>query len=356
MKIAVIGGGINGVMASWELARSGHEVELFEQGSLMQATSASTSKMLHGGIRYLEQGHFGLVREALHERKWWLDRVPNLVRMFALLIPVYRQGDRGRLLLGAGVKLYDFLANGSGFPPSRWLDKTKTLDLYPYLSRRGLVGAWEYWDAQMDDQKLGHWAADRARDAGVLIHENSFVMRLFVDGVLEVGGTKRCFDRIINATGPWARVINDRSGIQSQTDLSLVRGSHLIIRKNISCGYVLQRMDDRRIVFLLPWHGKSLLGTTEVLQTNPEAQPASEKEIDYLLETYNQFFEDFLKREDITETFSGVRPIVRKGNNFSGASRESVIERHGKLVSVFGGKWTTSRVLAKSVAQIVEKS
>ena len=120
MKVAVIGGGINGVMTAWAFARRGDCVDLFEKGRLMSATSRSSTKMLHGGLRYLEHGHLGLVREALQERSWWIRQAPQLARPLELLIPIYRNGERARWLVGAGIRLYDLLATGSGFPRGRW--------------------------------------------------------------------------------------------------------------------------------------------------------------------------------------------------------------------------------------------
>lgn len=354
MKVAIVGGGINGIMIAWELARQGCEVVLFERAGLMQATSAASSKMLHGGIRYLEQGHFRLVRESLQERAWWLARAPkSLAGPLALLIPVFENGPRGRWILGAGVKLYDWLARGSGFPVSRWLSHAEVLKRFPTLIADGLIGAWEYWDAQMDDQMLGLWAADQATQAGVDFRTNSRVSRVSAEGALVVNNTEICFDRVVNATGPWAKHLLDESKIKSDFELSLVRGSHLLIDKTVPCGCVLQRKDDGRVVFVLPWGNKALLGTTEVVQETPDTQPPSQMEIDYLLETYNHFFSEPLAEKDVLSMFAGVRPLLRSSGSISRSSRESAVEHKGRLTTVFGGKWTSSHSLANVVAQSV---
>jgi len=352
MRVAVVGGGINGVMIGWELARQGCGVTLFERSGLMQETSRASSKMLHGGIRYLEHGHLRLVRESLQERAWWLAQAPELVKPFFLTIPVFAHRGRGKLMLGMGVKLYDWLARGSGFPGSRWLDESELVTRFPHIRRQELLGAWEFWDAQMDDYRLGLWAAEQARQAGVRIVPECPVSRVSVEGMVERPDGRESFDRVVNAAGPWARKLLDASGIASRFDLSLVRGSHLVVNRAVAGGCLLQRTDDARVVFLLPWGEHALLGTTEVEQAVPDGAAVADGEIDYLLETYNACFSDGLSRRDVISSFAGVRPIVRSGGNVSRASRESAVERKGRLISVFGGKWTSSRVLAKTVARV----
>lgn len=354
MKVAVIGGGINGVMAAWALAGEGCRVSLFERGELMSETSAASSKMLHGGIRYLEQRHFSLVREALAERAWWLEKAPHLTRKIPLLIPVYRGAARGRWLLGAGVMLYDFLARGSGFPRSRWHSAAATLERLPHLAPQGLVGAWEYWDGLMDDQALGLWAAEQARGAGVVIHTHANVSRVAVSGEAVINGKREAFDCVVNAAGPWAGALLKASGVASDHQLDLVRGTHLVIQRRIDCGCVLQDRASRRVVFVLPQGEQALLGTTEMLQAEPSPTQPTDEEITFLTAAYNRAFGDVLMKHDIVRSFAGVRPVVRSEGDFSSASRESVIESRGRLISIFGGKWTTSRALAQRVVRAVK--
>jgi glycerol-3-phosphate dehydrogenase len=354
MKVAVIGGGINGVMCAWALARQGAQVSLFERGSLMSATSAASSKMLHGGLRYLEQGHFGLVRESLIERAWWLENAPELTRQFALVIPVYRGARRGAWLIGAGVKLYDFLARGSGFPKSQWLEPRAVIEACPTLKTEGLKGGWQYWDGQMDDRALGLWAADQATRAGVRIVEHTPVSAVRRSGELRIGEQWQRFDCIINATGPWAATLLEQSGIDSAHALDLVRGTHLVLGRTSRCGCVLQSADTARVIFVLPQGEHTLLGTTEVLQPGPEPCQSDASEIDTLLAAYNAHFTEPISRADVIDSYAGVRPVVKSRGDISRASRESVIERRGRLITVFGGKWTTARALSYRVISAVE--
>jgi len=350
MKVAVIGGGINGVMTAWAFARRGNSVDLFEKGRLMSATSRSSTKMLHGGLRYLEYGHLGLVREALQERSWWIRQAPQLARPLELLIPIYRNGERARWLVGAGIRLYDLLATGSGFPGGRWYSANEVAECFPGLRRNALLGAYGYWDARMDDYQLGLWAAEKARESGVTIHEQTPVLRIDpATGAVSTEGSNACYGRIVNVAGPWAERILATSGVTSAYRLDLIRGSHIVVPGKLEQGCVLQVPGEKRILFVLPHGEDTLLGTTEVSQADPDRCAPSDEEIDYLIANYNRCFYEVITRRDIISFFAGIRPIVASKTDFSAASRESVIERQGRLINVFGGKWTTSRALATAV-------
>lgn len=353
MKVAVIGGGINGVMTAWELARRGCDVDLFEKGRLMSATSRASTKMLHGGLRYLEHGQFGLVRDALRERSWWLKQAPELAKPLEILLPVYVGQGRPRWQIAAGVKLYDLLATGTGFEKARWYSGDQVLTRLPMLASKGLQGAYSYWDGQMDDYSLGLWAAEQAVKAGVRIHENSPVQKVAPDsGEIALNGRRCAFDRIVNVAGPWAGELLAGSAVPTRYRLDLVRGSHLVLKGSMDCGCVLQVPGERRILFVLPYQNNLLLGTTEVRQSSMNDLVPEQSEIDYLLATYNRFFTNNLGEAEIVDSFAGVRPIVASNDDVSAASRESAIERRQRLINVFGGKWTTSRALAVAVADI----
>lgn len=356
MNVAVIGGGINGIMTAWAFAQEGCNVDLFEKGSLMSATSRSSSKMLHGGLRYLEFGHFRLVREALQERSWWVKQAPDLARPLELLLPVFRDVGRPKWLIGAGIRLYDLLAVGSGFPRGRWYPADELSGIFPLLRTSGLLGAYGYWDALMDDYRLGLWAAEQARKLGVRIHENTPVRSVDADaGRVVLEDHEATFDQMVNTAGPWANDLIAASGISSSYRLDLIRGSHLVLPGKLERGCVLQVPGEKRVLFVLPYGNNTLLGTTEVSQETSDICAPSDDEIDYLLTNYNRFFNEPRNRQEVIEVFSGVRPIVAKKSDFSAASRESIVERRGKLINVFGGKWTTSRSLARTVVKISQR-
>lgn len=355
-RVAVVGGGINGIMIAWTFVKEGNHVDLYEKNTLMAETSRASSKMLHGGIRYLEQGHFGLVREALQERAWWLKQAPDLTTQFELLLPVYRGNGRSKWILRLGTALYDVLACGSGFPKGRWYKPEEVLSVSPGLKEDGLIGACSYWDGQMDDYALGLWAAEQASNAGVSIHEESVVSSLNpAEGSICVAGTHKKYDLVINASGPWAKQLLVESAVQSEYSLDLVQGTHILVNGKINKGCVLQVPKEKRIVFVLPYKGQILIGTTERKIENADSSGLSGAEVDYLLDVYNQYFTNKLSHDDVLDVFFGVRPIVSSVSNYSKASRESCLEKNGKLINVFGGKWTTSRSLARSVLSLANQ-
>jgi glycerol-3-phosphate dehydrogenase len=353
MRVAIVGGGINGVMSAWALRQRGHEVTLFERGVLMGATSAASSKLLHGGLRYLEQGDVRQVYEGLHERRWWMQHAPDLTRRVELFLPLYSHAPHGRLALAAGLAAYDLLAGRARLGRHRWWSRGRIPERASGLKRDGLRGAFSYWDAQMDDAALGRWAADRARDDGVVIHENTEVTHIAIDGELRTTSDAMRFDVIANVAGPWARALLDASGIASHTRLDLVRGSHLVVNRPTEAGFALNLPSDGRLVFVLPHHGRTLVGTTEVRQTLADPIVCSAAEREYLVDAYNTFFVDAISDTDIETTFAGVRPLVDSGKSPHAQRRGETIEVEGRVVSVFGGKWTTSRLLGDRVADAV---
>lgn len=356
MQIAIVGGGINGVMTAWELARRGHAVQLLERDSLMSGTSSASTKLLHGGLRYLEQGDMKLVYESLHERAWWLRNAPHLTAVVEIFLPIYDRSPRGRLVLEIGLTLYDRLAGKAALGAHRWW---RVSDLPPAargLTRPGLRGAFSYFDAQMDDSALGLWAADQARGAGVTITDHTEVSRVSADGELVSSRGSHRFDVVVNAAGPWAKQMLERSGIESATRLDLVRGSHLIVGRNLSAGFALQMPRDGRLVFALPYHGRTLIGTTEVRQSLTDPIECSAEERQYLLSSYNTFFAEPVTDSDVETTFAGVRPLVDAGLSPHEQRRGAIVETRGRVVTIFGGKWTTARTLGRQAADAAERA
>lgn len=356
MRVAVVGGGINGVMTAWRLRERGHAVELFERDTLMSATSSASSKLLHGGLRYLEQGDVRLVREGLRERAWWLANAPGLCHPIELVLPVYRDSPHGRAALSLALTAYDALAGRATLGRHHWYGAARLPAAATSLRPDRLRGVFTYVDAQMaDDAELGRWAADRARDAGVRIREHAPVRWIAPNGELEVAGDVHHFDVIANVTGPWARALLDASGIPTRTRLDLVRGSHIVVDRPIVSGFALQLPLDGRLVFALPYRERTLIGTTEVRQPLDAPIQCSLAERDYLLGAYNAFFRDPITAQDVRSTFAGLRPLVHRGRPAHAQRRGERIERAGRVVTVFGGKWTGSRALGERVARLVER-
>jgi len=337
------------VMAAWELAKAGHSVELIEKSSVMSATSSASTKLLHGGMRYLEHGKFSLVRESLRERAWWLEAAPDVTQVIPILFPIFQRSPRSRWTIKLGMVLYDRLAGKFGVGKHRWVSCAELTEVMPNLKSAGLKGAYLFYDGQMDDYALGLWATEQAKSEGVTVLEHTQVDCITVDGSVEIQGNQRQYDRVVNVTGPWAVELLKQSGLPYEYDLDLVRGSHLLLDRNIKHGMMLTAQTDGRLFFVLPYKGKTLLGTTEVRQDLSEPVVCSESETDYLITVYNDSFDDSIDQSDVLSSFAGLRPLLKSHKNPNRATREYRIEQHEKVISVFGGKWTTARALAKKI-------
>lgn len=357
MKIAVIGGGINGLSSAWQLALAGHQVTLFERDELMQATSKSSSKLLHGGLRYLEQGEFRLVHEALQERRWWLKKAPHLTKRLPLLYPIYLNGQRPRWQIKMGLWLYDVLSGKKGIGRHRWLTAEQVKRCSPEIKTQGLTGAYLFFDGQMDDRKLGLWVAEQAIKAGVQIHQHCPVRQITATGGVFAGNSSdwQVFDLLVNVAGPWSNQLLEQSELPVQQVLDLVRGSHLLLPPVSRYGHMLEVPGERRIVFVLPYQGQTLVGTTEVRQHLAEPIECSDEEQAYLLKLYNHYFDTQLYEADVQGKFAGVRPLLGGSDSASTASREYALNWQQQLLTVSGGKWTTARALALTVVQQVQQ-
>ena len=354
MKCAVIGGGINGVMSAWALAKRGHQVDIYERGELMGATSSASTKLIHGGLRYLEAGEFRLVREALRERLFWLNSAPDLVHRIELILPVYRWSRRARWLLRTGLLLYDYLAGKANLGRHRWLAAAQLQQEIPDLNSADLLGGFAFFDAQMDDHALGLWAAEMARRSGTKITTCATVQTVSTTATVNLNGSTFSYDVVINAAGPWAEALLHQSGIASAHHLDLVRGSHLLLNRPVSHGLLVESPHEERFCFILPYKGKTLLGTTEVRQTLNDPIECTPEEQAYLLNIYNHYIRAHAAENEISGKFSGLRPLIRSSANQSRATREYAIEVHGRLLTIFGGKWTTAHALGEKVASKAE--
>ena len=358
MNIAVVGGGINGAGVAWELVRKGYDVTLFERGRCGGQTSSATTKMIHGGLRYLEGFHIELVRESLRERAWLLEHLPQLVKPIEILLPIYEDSPRSRLLVAIGLTLYDLLAGASNIRRHRSRSADELAQMAP-LIREGLRGGFSYWDAQVDDAALVRTVVESARRDGAVIREMTPVTGLRRDGdgwLLQTPSGEERFSIVINAAGPWMNELLKANHIRSRYRLSLVRGSHLVLKRRVSeVGMLLQSISDHRVFFVLPWKGTTLVGTTEVVQRGTlDDVHASQEEIDYLISRFNRYIREPITSADVASTFSGVRPLVGRKSDPSAIGREYRIQRHGNLINIFGGKMTTFMSLARKVGLRVD--
>jgi glycerol-3-phosphate dehydrogenase len=350
MHCAVVGGGINGVMSAWALARRGHQVDLYERAELMGATSSASTKLIHGGLRYLEHGEFRLVREALRERLFWICSAPHLVHKIELILPVFESSRRPRWVMRCGLMLYDLLAGKSNLGKHRWLGRKDVIRLCPELNATGLLGAFTFYDAQMDDRALGLWAADQAALAGVNIKKTTKVSAISENGELQSQGQTHRYEMLFNIAGPWSEDLLRQSGIRSSHRIDPIRGSHLLLSRTAEHAFLVEVPNEDRFCFILPYQGRTLLGTTEVRQTLNEPIECSQAEQSYLTRVFNHYIHPPMNESEIVGRFAGVRPLIYSHAKQAHTSRDYVVERHGRVFTVFGGKWTTSHALGERVA------
>ncbi|WP_294336868.1 glycerol-3-phosphate dehydrogenase [uncultured Sphingomonas sp.] len=351
--LLIVGGGINGCAIAREAALLGLSVLLVERDDLAQHTSSASSKLIHGGLRYLEYREFGLVREALQERERLIRAAPHLIHPMAFVLP-HEHAVRPWWLVRAGLYLYDALALGTTLPRSRRLRARD--DAY----RAPLTGAakgFVYYDAFVDDARLTLANAIDAADAGAQIATRTALLAArrkddhwratLSDGRIV---TARA---IVNAAGPWVGDLFAKVGVTTAAHVRLVKGSHIVVPKlyDGDHAYILQQADGR-IVFAIPWlRDFTAIGTTDIPVNRPEDARIDAKEIRYLCDAANHYFERQIAPADVVDSWSGVRPLFDDGaSDAKAVTRDYVLELDDSgpaLLSVFGGKITTARHLAE---------
>ncbi|MCI0912918.1 glycerol-3-phosphate dehydrogenase [Pseudomonas putida] len=358
--LAVIGGGINGVGIAADAAGRGLKVFLCEKDDLAQHTSSASSKLIHGGLRYLEHYEFRLVREALAEREVLLAKAPHIVKPMRFVLP-HRPHLRPAWMIRAGLFLYDHLGKRKRLGASRSLHFGPGYPLKPAITR-----GFEYADCAVDDARLVVVNAMAAREHGAHIRTRTRCLRAErVDGLWQVelqhadGSLQTIRARaLVNAAGPWvARFIKDDLKLTAPYGIRLIQGSHLIVPRLYEGdhAYILQN-EDQRIVFCIPYLDRfTLVGTTDREYSGDPAKVAiTEQETGYLLDVVNAHFNHQLSASDILHTYSGVRPLCNdESDNPSAVTRDytlalSATQGEAPLLSVFGGKLTTYRKLAES--------
>lgn len=357
-KIAVIGGGVNGVCSALSLAERGCDVTIFETGKPMRQTSAKSSRMLHGGIRYLEHGRFCAVRTALLERKEWLERFPDCAEPRRFYVPLYDGARRGRFTWGAGVLLYQLLSTGQTLGMSGFHSCSAMKDAIPELRTEGLRGGVSYTDLVMNSDLLSKKLICLAEEAGVEIRGGQEVVSFNNSGKLMLKrGECFQFDHIVNAAGPWAGDLAKKNNLLRGYHLRLVAGSHIVLKYRLSVPLLMPVPWDQRVVFAIPVEDGLLVGTTEVEVDSVSEASISQNEIDYLRRVVGVYLGLDVGESQLLRSYCGVRPIVHNAGaaygQYTQASRESVIQNIDKVTHVYGGKWTSALTLGKAVTEKV---
>lgn len=364
--LAIIGGGINGAGLAALAAYSGLSVVLFEKGDFASGTSSKSTKLIHGGIRYLEQGRLSLVLESLRERRHLLDHAPHLVRPLPFLLPVYRGDARPAWKLKMGLWLYDLLAGPRNMSQHQWFSPARMHDRAPALRRQDLTGCGLYFDAQVNDARLvleNILAAQQAgarclNYCGVTQAEtvpDGFKVRYrreggSIDGVLHASF-------LVNAGGPWANRISEILPSHPQKWVRPTRGTHIVVPQALAEEALLIQAGDGRVLFVIPWRGCSLVGTTDLDEPgNPDTLQPTESEISYLLKEAAKALPTMdWSRKRVISAFCGLRPLAwKEGGQASSVSREDRIEGKGRTLTIVGGKLTTYQAMARKALKSIQ--
>ncbi|HEY8748724.1 MAG TPA: glycerol-3-phosphate dehydrogenase/oxidase [Tepidisphaeraceae bacterium] len=360
--IAIIGGGATGMGIAVDAASRGYSVCLVEQSDFGKGTSSRSTKLVHGGVRYLQQGNISLVMEALRERGILRRNAPHLVHDQAFVVPNYVWWETP--FYGIGMKVYDMLAGRYGFGKSRLLSKEEVLERIPTLEQEGLRGGVLYYDGQFDDSRLlidlartadAHGAAlvNYMRVVGLRRDEEQFVNGMEIED-LESGTRHIIAARsVINATGAFSDAIRRIDEPGTEPMIAPSQGVHVVLDRSFLPGnaaIMVPRTSDGRVMFAIPWHNHALLGTTDTEVKEATLEPvAMEQEIDFILETAAQYLHKPPARSDVLSVFAGIRPLVKASAGSTAAlSRDHTIHvSKSGLLTIAGGKWTTYRRMAE---------
>lgn len=360
--VLIIGGGATGLGTAVDAAARGYKTALIEAADFAKATSSRSTKLIHGGVRYLAQGNIALVREALLERTRLYHNAPDLVEELPFIIPAYGFFDLA--YYSAGLKAYDVLAGGSPFPASRLISPRTAKTHIPSLDTKRMRAAVMYSDAQFDDARLALALARTASDRGAAIanyvRADGFVRqgeRLCgaVAADTESQGRFTISARVIvNACGIFADAVRRMDDPQAAPLLTFSRGSHIVLAASVlgeaATALLVPRTSDGRVLFAIPWHDHTLVGTTEIPVERAELEPrASDEEVHYIISTLNRYLQRPVTEHDVLSSWAGLRPLVnRRAVRTARLSREHVIDVSAAgLVTVTGGKWTTYRKMAE---------
>jgi glycerol-3-phosphate dehydrogenase len=368
--VAVVGGGATGLGVAVDAATRGYRVALFERHDFGKGTSSRSTKLIHGGLRYLQQGRVKLVREALHERGRLCRNAAHLVHPLVTVVPLYAAWERP--YYGLGLKLYDWLSGKWSLGASRHLSSIETIAHVPTIEQHGLRGSIAYLDGAFDDARLVVNLMQTVVDHGgvcvnyapvrELIKEAGRVRGLVAEDTESSRELRIAVRVVVNAAGPFSDSVRRMDEPSAEPMIVPSQGIHLVFAHEFlpsTAALLVPRTRDGRVVFAIPWHDHVLVGTTDTpLDAAPLEPRAQEAEIEFLLETVAPYFGRKPQRHDIRSIFAGVRPLVRSGKSGKTArlSRDFVLRASAAgLVSIMGGKWTTYRNMAEKCVDLAAR-
>lgn len=366
--IVIIGGGATGLGAAVDAASRGHSVLLVEQSDFAKGTSSRSTKLVHGGVRYLKQGNVSLVLEALRERGLLVRNAPHLVHSLAFVIPSYHWWEGP--FYGIGMKVYDGLAGRLGLEPSRWLTREDVIGLLPNIEPEGLNGGVIYHDGQFDDSRLAVNLAQTAVEKGASVLNHTRCLGLIKEGGHVAGVQLRDEESgrefevrtrvVINATGVFADSIRRMDEAGTQSMLSPSQGIHFVLPREFLPGdtaIMIPKTDDGRVLFAVPWHGRIVVGTTDTPVENASLEPRPlDEEISFIFTQVSRYLTRDPAPADVLSVFAGLRPLIKaEAGSTAALSRDHLISiSNSGLITIAGGKWTTYRRMAEDVIDHAE--
>lgn len=364
--ICVIGGGATGLGTAIDAAARGYKTILFEQIDFAKGTSSRSTKLVHGGVRYLQQGNIKLVMDALKERGTLKKNAPHLVKNQSFIVPNYKWWEGP--YYGVGLKVYDWMSGNLGLGPSQWLSREEVIALAPTLDPADLKGGVIYHDGQFDDARLAINMAQTAAEQGACILNYCGVKGLLKnkgklcgvqvkDGISGKEYEVKC-KAVINATGVFSDAIQQMDDVAKEKTIAPSQGIHIVLDAEFLPGtaaIMIPHTDDGRVLFAVPWHKKVIVGTTDTPVNSISREPvAMEQELDFIIHHIGRYLTKEAHLQDVRSIFAGLRPLV-KGDNKKTAelSRDHVITiASSGLINILGGKWTTYRKMAEDVVNI----
>jgi len=368
--VIIIGGGATGLGTALDAASRGHTTLLLEARDFGKGTSSKSTKLIHGGVRYLRQGNVKMVMKALRERGRLLKNAPHIVHPLRFVVPCYRWWHKP--WYGLGLKLYDLLARHLGIGQTHILNRHETLAYLPGINSEGLRGGVAYWDGQFDDTRLLISIAQTAVQNGAVVLNYVEVADLIKEKGILTGvrakdmesGLEYAFEAktVINATGIGTDFIRTMDDAKAAPMMQAAQGIHLVVDTSFlssDTAIMVPDTDDGRVIFGVPWHGKVIIGTTDTPREHISREPVPlDEEVDYLLSHVARYLSKPLVRKDVLSVFAGLRPLVRanKAETKSISRDHTLVVSTSGLVTITGGKWTTYRQMAEDAVNRAEKT
>jgi len=361
----IIGAGINGCGIAAELSRAGNSVVILERGAIGSGTSSKSSRLIHGGLRYLETAKISLVREALRDRMELLSLYPDLVQIKPFYLPLYQSSPRPPWMIGTGLKLYDLLSGKYSEYKSHRISTDEFLDHAPSLSPENLKAAFCYYDGKTDDLELTRRVAAEAHQNGAIIHEHIKIREIISDQSSHLIKTNRgefTSRVLINSTGPWIDEVNQQFDLPTNYHIRKISGIHIVIDGLLTNDLMFMQTAGKRIFFIIPEpeNDRTIIGTTEREESIAcDEVSYDDSDIQYLLDSINDYLipQRQLAVNDVKDVWIGIRPLIAKKNNPTDLSREYALDRHQSgsttLIHVFGGKLTTFLSLARKTYRLL---